>query len=67
MPDHRARVASLYEEHYGELSRFLVHSDGCRELPPICRANCSRAFWRTNRPPPTSATRADIREASSQE
>lgn len=32
MSDHRTLVASLYEEHFGELSRFLTRHVGCREL-----------------------------------
>lgn len=32
MPDYHTLVASLYEEHFGELSRFLTHHVGCREL-----------------------------------
>lgn len=32
MSDHRTLVADLYQEHFGELSRFLTHHVGCREL-----------------------------------
>lgn len=32
MSDHRTFISRLYEEHFGELSRFLTQHVGCREL-----------------------------------
>jgi RNA polymerase sigma-70 factor (ECF subfamily) len=32
MSDHRTLVAHLYQQHFGELSRFLTRHVGCREL-----------------------------------
>lgn len=32
MSDHRTLVAALYQQYFGELSRFLTHHVGCREL-----------------------------------
>lgn len=32
MPDHRTLVADLYQQHFGELLRFLTQHVGCGEL-----------------------------------